>query len=190
VGVSLVNWRRFVLTLTWPTRVPDATHPQFHRASQVFEVQHFSSCQCKNLRVLTRTTIYVRLPALGESYCEDEARTVFEKMLTQVHIVGEGYVTNKIIWLCCLSSVLILHLYQVGRWPAQFAWLDLSNIFDYIESYHLLITLILEKSCPAHLFLNRPILASYLFFTKLFHANTKLFLLQNRPVVLGSQYSC
>jgi hypothetical protein len=43
------------------------------------------------LRVLTGTAFDVRLLALGESYCEDEARTVFEKMLTQVHIVGEGY---------------------------------------------------------------------------------------------------
>ncbi|GJN26709.1 hypothetical protein PR202_gb14663 [Eleusine coracana subsp. coracana] len=31
-----------------------------------------------------------RLLTVVESYCEDEARTVLEKMLTQVHIVGEG----------------------------------------------------------------------------------------------------
>jgi hypothetical protein len=43
------------------------------------------------LRVLIGATFDARLLTLGESYCEVEARTVFENMLTQVHIVGEGY---------------------------------------------------------------------------------------------------
>ncbi|PUZ48494.1 hypothetical protein GQ55_7G248900 [Panicum hallii var. hallii] len=33
-----------------------------------------------------------RLLTLGESYCEDEAKTLVEKMLNQVHIVGEGII--------------------------------------------------------------------------------------------------
>ncbi|GJN02032.1 hypothetical protein PR202_ga19345 [Eleusine coracana subsp. coracana] len=38
-----------------------------------------------------------RLLTVGESYCEDEARTVLEKMLTQVHIVGEGVIGDAIV---------------------------------------------------------------------------------------------
>ncbi|KAG2568091.1 hypothetical protein PVAP13_7NG291200 [Panicum virgatum] len=33
-----------------------------------------------------------RLLTLGESYCEDEAKTLVEKMLNQVHIVGKGII--------------------------------------------------------------------------------------------------
>jgi len=43
------------------------------------------------LRILTGTVFDARLLTLGESYCEDEAKTLVEKMLNQVHIVGKGY---------------------------------------------------------------------------------------------------
>ncbi|OEL35945.1 Transcription factor LHW [Dichanthelium oligosanthes] len=39
-----------------------------------------------------------RLLILGESYCEDEAKTVVEKMLNQVHIVGEGFLVQGYTW--------------------------------------------------------------------------------------------
>ncbi|CAL5030530.1 unnamed protein product [Urochloa decumbens] len=38
-----------------------------------------------------------RLLTLGESYCEDEAKTVVEKMLNQVHIVGEGIIGEALV---------------------------------------------------------------------------------------------
>jgi hypothetical protein len=31
------------------------------------------------------------LLTVGECHCEDEARKVVEKMVNQVHVVGEGY---------------------------------------------------------------------------------------------------
>ncbi|CAN6268933.1 unnamed protein product [Urochloa humidicola] len=38
-----------------------------------------------------------RLLTLGESYCEDEAKTMVEKMLNQVHIVGEGIIGEALV---------------------------------------------------------------------------------------------
>jgi hypothetical protein len=43
---------------------------------------------------------------LGESYSEDEAKTVVEKMLGQVHIVGEGY--------GYLGLTFYLYIYLIG----------------------------------------------------------------------------
>ncbi|CAN6274955.1 unnamed protein product [Urochloa humidicola] len=38
-----------------------------------------------------------RLLTIGECHCEDEARTVLEKMVSQVHVVGEGVIGRALI---------------------------------------------------------------------------------------------
>jgi hypothetical protein len=43
-------------------------------------------------RILTGVTPFdARLLTLGDCYCEDEAKTMVQKMLNLVEIVGEGY---------------------------------------------------------------------------------------------------
>lgn len=56
--------------------------------------------------LLTGTAFHARLLTLGESYSEDEAKTVVEKMLGQVHIVGEGY--------GYLGLTFYLYIYLIG----------------------------------------------------------------------------
>jgi hypothetical protein len=40
--------------------------------------------------------VYTRLLTTGECHYEDEARKVVERMVNQVHVVGEGYVKTDI----------------------------------------------------------------------------------------------
>jgi len=66
-------------------------------------------------RILTGATPFdARLLTLGDCYCEDEAKTMVQKMLNLVEIVGEGYecTINRSIQLS-LAFYLDIHHYAL-----------------------------------------------------------------------------